>query len=183
MKMRMFISIDVGSTPYLIDMEKKLRGTKADLKLVEPKNIHLTLKFLGNVDQSTIENIGEVMETAVEEIHPFKSNLRGMGVFPNQNYMKVIWMGMEAGPIPKMASIIDEGLVKYGFKKEKRRFAPHITIARVKSGRKKEELAELINLNKDRNFGTVEVDRVRLKKSELSPKGPSYLTLKEAILK
>lgn len=181
--MRMFISIDVGSLPSLIDMEKKLGGTKADLRLVEPKNIHLTIKFLGNVDQLMIENIGKVMETAVEGIHPFKSNLRRMGVFPNQNYMKVIWIGMEGESIPKMASIIDEGLVKYGFKKEKRRFAPHITIARVKSGRKREELAELINLNKDRNFGTVEVDRIRLKKSELSPKGPSYLTLKEVILK
>ncbi|MCK4996411.1 MAG: RNA 2',3'-cyclic phosphodiesterase, partial [Thermoplasmatales archaeon] len=101
-------------------------------------------------------------------------------VFPNQNYIKVMWIGIENGEqIGKIASKIDEKISELGFEKERRRFSAHLTIARVKSAKNKEKLLELIEKYRDIEFGSLKVDTIKLKKSELTPKGPIYTILKE----
>jgi len=175
---RGFIAVDIDVFPKLLEFEKEIKETGANVKLVEPENVHITLKFLGDTNESRIDEIDKIMKDAVKGIDPFNIQLKGAGVFPNQNYIKVIWIGIKQGePIGVIASKIDEQLSKMGFKKEKRGFSPHLTIARVKSARGKDEILHVIAKYGDVQFVDIRVDSIKLKKSDLTPKGPIYTTL------
>jgi len=177
---RGFIAIDIGACPKLIEFEKEIKKTGADVKLVEPENVHITLKFLGDTEEMLVTEIEKIMNDAIKEISPFNIQLKGTGVFPNQNYIKVVWVGIKHGDlIGAIANEIDEKLSKFGFKREERKFSPHLTIARVKTSRNKEKLLQIIEKYSDIEFTDIRVDSVKLKKSDLTPKGPIYTTLKE----
>jgi len=177
---RGFIAIDIGASSKLIQLENEINKTGANVKLVEPKNIHITLKFLGDTDESLIDEIETIMKNAVEDIAPFNIQLKGTGVFPNQNYIKVVWIGIDKGEqIGDIARKIDESLSKLGFEKEKRGFSSHLTIAREKKKKNKEQLVKIIEKYNELEFADIKVDSITLKKSELTPQGPIYTTLKE----
>ncbi|UCH71793.1 MAG: RNA 2',3'-cyclic phosphodiesterase [Thermoplasmatales archaeon] len=177
---RGFIAIEINAFKKLIEFEKEIKKTYADVKIVEPENIHITLKFLGNTDESKTDQIEEIIKDAVKEVKPFKIRLKGTGVFPNKSYMKVIWVGIENGDkIILIANEINEKLVEIGFEKEKRKFSAHLTIARVRSAKNKERLLQKIQKYECVEFGDMEVKSVTLKNSDLTPKGPIYTTLKE----
>ena len=179
-KFRGFIAIDIDSFPKLVQFENEIKNSGANVKLVEPENIHITLKFLGDTDEKHTDRIEEIIKDAVKDSDSFEIKLKGAGVFPNQNYIKVMWIGIENGEqIGKIASKIDEKISELGFEKERRRFSAHLTIARVKSAKNKEKLLELIEKYRDIEFGSLKVDTIKLKKSELTPKGPIYTMLKE----
>jgi 2'-5' RNA ligase len=109
--------------------------------------------------------------------------LKGSGVFPNYNYIKVVWIGIEnIQNLGKISSSIDEGTSKFGFEKEKRKFSAHLTIGRVKSAKNKDRLLQIINKYSDVELGNIDVKSIKLKKSELTPKGPIYTTIKEVKL-
>ncbi|MCD6512128.1 MAG: RNA 2',3'-cyclic phosphodiesterase [Thermoplasmata archaeon] len=171
--MRAFIAIDVESE----EMKKllhDLRGIKARIKTVEDKNIHLTLKFLGEIDENMVENVKNAMKKSVEGEKPFIAELNGVGVFPNINYMRVIWVGFkDDGTIKRIQQRLDEELQKYSFKKEKD-FVPHVTIARVKGREGKENLKKFVEYNMSKSFGTINCDSIKLKKSTLTREGPIY---------
>ena len=117
------------------------------------------------------------MKTIIE---PFKINLKGAGVFPNPNYIKVIWVGItDPGPMPEIAKNLDQQLNGLGFKSEKRGFKPHITLGRVKTRKNKDQLKRLIINNEDRIFGEININSVKLIKSVLDSRGPTYYTLEE----
>jgi 2'-5' RNA ligase len=178
---RGFIAIDVKACPKLTEFENEIKKAGADIKLVEPENVHITLKFLGDTEEKMVDEIEKAMNDAVKEISSFNIQLKGTGVFPNQNYIKVVWIGIEHGdPIGTIAHEIDEKLSKLGFKKEEREFSHHLTIARVKTSRSKEKLLQVIEKYRDVEFTDMKVDSIKLKKSDLTPKGPIYTTLKEA---
>ena len=182
-KFRGFIAIDIGSFPKLIQFEKEIKDSGADVKLVEPENVHITLKFLGDTDEELIDQIEKIMKNAVKGVKPFKIQLIGSGVFPNQNYIRVTWIGIKNWEqIGTISKIIDEQISELGFEKEKRGFSAHLTIARVKSIKNKEKLLQVIEKYKDIEFGNFNFDSIKLKKSELTPKGPIYTTLKEVKL-
>lgn len=176
---RGFISVDIGALPELVRFGKELEGIEG-LRLVAPEKAHLTLKFLGNVDESKLEKIEEIMEKSVEGVKKFKLRLKGAGAFPNLNRPRVIWIGLESPEsLPKIANYLNENLQALGFEKEARAFSPHATIARVKILRDREKLQALIRKNGDKEFGELEISSIKLKKSVLTPKGPEYFTLKE----
>jgi 2'-5' RNA ligase len=180
MPFRAFIAVDVESTSRLSDLKRSLGESGASLKLVDLENIHLTLKFLGDTDENLVESIVEIMKTSVEGIEPFEIELRGTGVFPNPNYMKVIWVGLEnAGSLVAAAKTLNFELSKLGFKREKRGFHPHITVARVKGPKKKNKVQQILKDYKDEFFGSQKVECIRLKKSVLSMEGPTYSTIEE----
>ena len=179
-KFRGFIAIDIKSFPKLLEFEREIKNTGANVKLVEPENIHLTLKFLGDSDESLIDSIEEIMNDSVEDTQPFEINLKGAGVFPNERYIKVIWIGIQDGEqIAPIAKKIDEKVSKLGFEKEKRRFSSHLTIGRVKTAKNKDKLLQIIEKYRDVQFAKIKINFIKLKKSELTPKGPIYTTLKE----
>jgi 2'-5' RNA ligase len=180
---RGFIAIDIKATPQITTFEKEIAKTGADVKLVEPGNIHITIKFLGETDENHIDIIEQSMKESVLTIKPFPITLKGTGVFPNQNYMKVLWIGItDEGNIKTIVHAIDEKLEPLGFKKENRGFSPHLTVGRVKTARNKDQLLKVIENYKTVEFTIQKVQSITLKKSELTPKGPIYSTLREVPL-
>jgi len=180
---RGFIAIDIDVFSKLMEFEKEIKETGGNVKLVEPENVHITLKFLGDTNESRIDEIDKIMKDSVKGIDPFNIKLKGAGVFPNQNYIKVIWIGIKQDePIGIIVRKIDEQLSKIGFKKEKREFSSHLTIARVKSAKGKDGILRVIEKYRDIHFIDLRVDSIRLKKSDLTPKGPIYTTIKDVKL-
>ena len=179
-KFRGFIAVDIPVFSKILEFENDIINSGADVKLVELKNIHITLKFLGDIEEELIDNIEEVIKKSCENINPFKIVLKSSGVFPNYSYIKVVWIGIEnIENLGKISSSIDEGTSKFGFEKEKRKFSAHLTIGRVKSAKNKDRLLQIINKYSDVEFGNIDVKSIKLKKSELTPKGPIYTTIKE----
>jgi 2'-5' RNA ligase len=179
---RSFLAFDI-ETGAVLDrlaaVQKLLVQTDADLKLVKPQNIHITIRFLGNITPIMIEKIFEEMKKI--KFAPFKVQLKGLGAFPNSNYARVIWTGITAGAdqLKTVFSQLEPRLRDLGFTPDSKGFSPHLTIARVRSGRNKEQLAQLITEKAAYEFGDVNVKCLRLKKSDLTPRGPLYSTLKE----
>ncbi|MGD0979802.1 MAG: RNA 2',3'-cyclic phosphodiesterase [Candidatus Bathyarchaeia archaeon] len=179
---RSFVAFDIDSESVLkrlTEMQAMLMGTSADLKVVEPKNIHITMRFLGNVTASTVEQIFEGMKKV--QFVPFDVKICGVGAFPDVRYPRVVWAGITEGAdkLRGIFSQLEPHLRSLGFAPDPKGFSPHLTIARVRSGRNKAELAKFINENVGYEFGTVRAACLRLKRSELTPKGPIYSTLKE----
>jgi len=177
---RGFISIDIGALSNIVEFEKKIKQTGAIVKLVEPENIHITLKFLGDTDEEKIDEIEKIIKKSVEGIKPFNIQLKSTGVFPNEKYIKIVWLGIQnSEKIAKIASKIDKGLSEIGFSREKREFSPHLTIARVKSAKNKDKILKIIENDKEFEFADIIVESIKLKKSDLTQKGPIYNTLIE----
>jgi 2'-5' RNA ligase len=180
--LRSFLAFDIETGTVLDRLaaaQKLLVQTGAHLKLVEPQNIHITIRFLGNIAPKMIEKIFEEMKQV--KFAPFKVQLKGLGAFPNPNYARVIWTGITAGAdqLKNVFSQLEPHLRDLGFTPASKGFNPHLTIARVRSGRNKVQLSQLITEKAAYEFGDVNAKCLRLKKSDLTPRGPVYSTLKE----
>lgn len=181
-QIRSFVSIDVDDNRVLSEVDSvasSLLSLGGDLKPVGRENIHLTLKFLGNVDSVRIEDIKLALGKV--KFSPFQMEIKGAGAFPSLSRMSVIWVGIEKGwtqiqEVYEQTETLFSGL---GFPRESRTFSPHITIARVRTGRRRDEIASLLRRLEDKSFGTFTADKVRLKQSVLSGSGPRYSTLLE----
>jgi 2'-5' RNA ligase len=163
----------------LTEVQGFLVNTRADLKVVEPKNIHITLRFLGNVTPKMAEEVFESMKKV--QFVPFDVKICGLGAFPDVRYPRVVWAGITEGAdqLRGIFTQLEPSLRSLGFAPDSKGFSPHLTIARVRSGRNKAELARLIRENVSYEFGTVRAACLRLKRSDLTPRGPIYSTLKE----
>jgi 2'-5' RNA ligase len=181
---RGFIAVDIPANKKIQEIEKEIKQTNPNIKLVETENIHITLKFLGDVQETLIDNIEQIITSAIQGVQPFSVKLQHTGVFPNVNYIKIIWIGIyDNGILSTITSKLEDQLESLGFPKEQRGFSPHLTIGRVKTAEHKEKLLQIIRKYEQEEFGDLIIDRVLLKKSELTPKGPIYSNLKEIILK
>jgi RNA 2',3'-cyclic 3'-phosphodiesterase len=179
---RGFLAFDIDNE----DVKKKLTHiqtqavqTGADLKLVEPDNIHMTIRFLGDITLNMADKIFEEMKKI--QFKPFPVQLTGLGVFPSLNYPRVLWTGIAQGAeqLQNVVNQIEPKLQSLGFPPDRNPFSPHLTIARVRSAQNKAQLADFVTKNTKSDFRGVEAKCLRLKRSELTPKGPIYSTLKE----
>ncbi|HID94294.1 MAG TPA: RNA 2',3'-cyclic phosphodiesterase [bacterium (Candidatus Stahlbacteria)] len=176
--MRTFVAIKIPKEirDELTKLEDDLREgvlREAPIKWVEPQNIHLTLKFIGEVDEKKLEAIKTGLKRVLREFSPFRVSFSGVGGFPNLRRPKVIWVGVEEGKqtVISLATKIEDELERYGIPKEKREKSPHITIGRVKrpivlDSKIEEELKFYAE--------SFKVAEIFLIKSELTPKGPIY---------
>ena len=175
MTFRAFIAAEVPFSTELERYSMAVKASGAPVKMVDLRNIHITLKFLGDTDEGLVPDIERVMKSAVAGVPPFRMRLKGAGAFPNLGRISVVWAGIEgAENLGAIARKIDEGLKPLGFEPEKRRFSPHVTIARVRDGRNTRELAQVIRDWEAGEFGEVTVNSIILKKSVLTPRGPVY---------
>lgn len=175
----MSIEISDEIKQQLVNVQEKLTTTGADLKLVEPQNIHLTLRFLGDVSEGRIEEVKNAIRGAGKIAEPYDLKVEGLGVFPHPGYIRVIWAGVGDGHDSTTAirKRLDKNLANIDFPPSDKEFTPHITFARMRSGKAKNEIANLVKEMSDKHFGTCRVDAIELKKSELTKKGPIYSTL------
>jgi len=182
---RSFIAFDMESESIIkriVDAQSLLTKTGADLNLVEPKNIHITVRFLGNITMAMVEKIYEEMKKV--QFIPFDVKIQGVGAFPNMRYPRVVWAGITEGAdqLRSIFNQLEPRLRSLGFAPDPKGFSPHLTIARVKSGRNKAELVKCLIEYANYEFGVVHAACLRLKRSDLTPKGPIYSTLKEYCL-
>jgi 2'-5' RNA ligase len=179
---RSFLAFDLENEAVrkkLAAAQNLLVQTGADLKLVEPQNIHMTIRFLSDITPDMVEKVFEEMKKV--QFAPFDARINGLGAFPDLHYPRVVWAGIteDADQMKNVFSQLEPRLQRLGFTPDPKGFNPHLTIARVKSGKNKAHLAEFITKNATYDFGTVNAKCLRLKKSDLTPRGPVYATLKE----
>ncbi len=178
--LRSFIAIELPETvkSALSELQGELKKCGADVRWVKPDNIHLTLKFLGDVEENIVEGIIDSLKGTCGKHSTFSLELSGIGVFPNKKSPRVLWVGLTGSKIlPIIQQEIDTGMATLGFKQEKRRFAPHLTLGRFKSSSGKKELADKMNLDMNTAFGLIEVNSVSLMRSDLGPAGAKHTTI------
>ena len=174
---RTFIAIDL--TPEVRERMRgpqgALAGCRARLTVVKPPSIHITLKFLGEVDEKTLRRIKEVLSAL--RFEPFEITLGGVRGNP-PTLPRVIWSeARDGGGSRRLFGLVEEALVPLGIPKEKRAYTPHATLARVK--RFDPSLLPVLKSLEAEEFGSCTVSSVKLKKSTLTPEGPIYEDLLE----
>ena len=186
-KIRAFIAISISSDikQELAALIDKLKTSGADVKWVNPENIHLTLKFLGYISPEKIEEVKKVLDGIKSKFTPFKITFSGVGAFPKLSYPKVIWVGIQNGKddAKRIYELLETELEKAGFEKEERAFSAHLTIGRVRSGKNKAALKPAIESLSFSSDKILEVEHITLFQSTLTPKGPVYTPLYEARIK
>ncbi len=179
---RSFIAFDINNESVVErfrEIQESLLKTGADLRPVEPKNIHITMRFLGDITLQMIDRIHDAMGKV--SFSAFDCQIRGLGVFPDLRYPRVVWAGITRGAV-ELRGIFDQlepSFRQLGFRPDSKGFSPHLTLARVRTGRNKSELGSFVQSSSDYEFGFVKADCLRLKKSVLTPRGPIYSILKE----
>lgn len=180
--MRTFIAVELPEQikKEIEVLQAPLKKTNAFVSWVKPGNIHITLKFLGEVPEEKINEVFSACEAALKNAGKFKMNLKGMGAFPDFRRPRVIWVGAGKGgeELSDMATKIEEEIEKIGYPKEKRKFSAHFTIGRVKSPKNIEKLIELVK-SSDFETADIEVSEVTVMKSQLHPAGAIYTPLKK----
>ncbi len=173
--MRAFLGIPISEEikPKILEIQRKF--SKFDIKFVEPENLHFNIKFFKEIKDEEVKKLKQILEEISEKFEPFEIVIKGLGVFPNKNYIRVIWLGVKDGYdiITSLAETIQDSIEVLGFLKEEK-FIPHLTLGRVKTGRNKNELRILIEELEDIEIGKMKVDAIVLFKSKLTPKGPIY---------
>ena len=181
--MRTFLAIEIE--PYI---KNKINETQqiiedcesAKIKYVETENIHLTLKFFGDVDNNKLEEIDDIIIQSIKNYEQYNIKVVNIGAFPNIYHPKVIWTGItdKEKTTIKLIKELDKKFSKIGFKKEKD-YVPHITIGRVKNISNTNKLSQTIKNLKKRYHGKMKVKKICLKSSQLTPNGPIYENIKE----
>lgn len=183
--MRLFIAINISEEikAGLKKIADKLKEIDADVKWVRPEGMHITLKFLGNVDENRKDKIMHVLEEISARKSPFTVTFQGVGVFPDLKRPRVVWIGIEKGreELKDIAKELDAHLSGLGFLKEAREFSVHLTLGRVKSSRGREKLVEVLesyNIILPELF----VQKISLMESILKREGAEYRKVREVCL-
>ena len=177
---RTFICIEVPKSikERIGTLQQTAGRHEAKISWVKPSNIHLTLKFLGDVEAARIPAVGSAVERAARLSRPFEIEVGGAGCFPSANRPRVFWVGLTAIPdgLARLHALIEQELVREGFAPDGRKFSPHLTIGRVRSPKNAARVAEdLIATGFEREkFQTTEVIVMR---SDLNPSGSIYTPL------
>jgi 2'-5' RNA ligase len=180
---RSFLAIELPGTiqKKIEEVQGDLKSSHADVRWVSPEKIHLTLKFLGNIEESRIESIIKSIEEPACTTPTVHLSVRGMGAFPHFKNPRVIWIGLVDGNkvLSSFQKRLDTSLEKIGFQAEDRPFQPHLTLGRAKSNRGRDELIGRMEKYREEEFGDFQVERVILFRSDLKPSGPIYTLLRE----
>lgn len=177
--MRLFVALDLTDAirAALRDLLQRLERARADVRWVRPEGIHLTLKFIGEVDPEKILPIKQGL-VHVSSPSPVGLAVRGLGYFPNERRPRVLWVGTKATEnITDLAAQVEAVLEPLGIARENRAYVPHLTLGRFKSAGSLDRLQEEIAALPATEFGQLETGEFFLFQSRLSPKGAEYTKL------
>ena len=178
---RTFIAININRSRALSRLveEYKIRLKEEKIKWVDPANLHLTLAFLGEINEDQIIKVGEIMNEAADNCSPFEIIFSGTGVFRNIKQPRVIWLAIEAPQsLYDLQKDICAALIKKDLYRDEKPFRPHLTLGRMKYIDNKEALSNLINSSEGINLPPQTVNELLLYESILKPEGPVYQPLK-----
>jgi len=171
-------------TTRICDIQERLKSYRLPVRWVKPENVHLTLKFLGEISLSTIDGIAEVIEATVRDFSPLILFTNGLGVFPGIKKPRVIWIGISGDikPLSEIQANLETNLEIKGFAKENRPFKSHLTLGRVKGDIHPENLIDILRSFSDFSSEPFEAKELVLYKSELKPSGALYTKLQTLYL-
>lgn len=175
--MRCFLAVQVPeeAKEKISELIPSLQG--GAFKIVPQQNMHLTMKFLSELDDALLEKVKQAVAPAAARHSPFQATLQGVGAFPSENYIKVLWVGITPkADYVSLQKEIDLSLKPIGFRPE-RDYRPHLTIARVREVSDKPKLQQFISSHKTSPFGPVQVSSVSLMQSQLGKGAPVYSEL------
>lgn len=177
--MRLFIALQIPSSvrDNLAALLASMRAITKEPRWVRAENLHVTLKFLGEVAEERVDAIrsalGEIRSATAVAL-----DFRRLGFFPNEKHPRVFWAGMEApANLKTLAGDIEGAMEKLGIPRETREFSPHLTLARFERPRIPEALRKLIAENQQREFGSLRTNEFHLIQSKLKPAGAEYTTV------
>jgi 2'-5' RNA ligase len=183
---RSFIAIETPPEVKadIVKVQEGLRTTNADVRWESIEKFHITLKFLGNVEEPRLNTLADRLQEALGAFAPFNITYQGVGCFPNQHHPRVVWIGAENedGTLSRIQETIEEAAEQMGFQREERQFHPHITIGRVKGSKNLKALvSELGNASFAPHAAIIR--DVLLMKSDLKSTGSVYSALRTYQLK
>jgi 2'-5' RNA ligase len=181
---RAFIAIKISADiqEKLLGIQKKLKQSDTHISWVNPENIHLTIQFLGNIEESQVPQIVSELHESASVVSPFQLQVGYAGAFPNLRYPRVVWIGVtddEDDSLKTLQEDISARLQTLGFEQEEGRFKPHLTLGRVRSQKNKSNLVRAIEAIVNIWVGEISVDAIYLIKSELKSTGAEYTDLAE----
>lgn len=174
--MRLFIAINLPAEwkELLTQPQESIAWLGKGVRWAEPTGMHLTLKFLGDVERDTAEKIGASLQTVARTCHPFSMRMAGTGVFPNPRRPRVFWAGITApNELHDLQRNVEDEMELLGFPKEERDFHPHLTVARIKDPIGKKRITDAFLSFKMRSE-LFQVDHMSLMRSHLSSEGARY---------
>ncbi|MFB6162143.1 MAG: RNA 2',3'-cyclic phosphodiesterase [Halococcoides sp.] len=180
MARRLFVRIEVSTLADAIADVQAPFAEAAGIDPTDPEQAHVTLKFLGDTESDRLPVVREAIDGAVADadIAPFEARLGGLGVFPDFEYITVIWIGVREGAseMVRLHEALEARTTALGFDPTDHEFTPHVTIGRMRHAGGKERVQELI-AERDPDLGTVSVDAIELTESHLDGDGPTYEVL------
>jgi 2'-5' RNA ligase len=182
--MRCFIAIDITEDirAELADLQKQLQGRvdirRGDVKWVEPEGMHLTLKFLGEVPDSGIVEVCNIVKDVAETHEAFDFSIREVGSFGGRS-ARVLWVGagLDSPELLALQQDLEDELAEAGWPKEGRQFSGHLTLCRIRNSKAGEKLAEAAKQCKDYDLGAIRAGAIAVYESRLTPQGPIYIRL------
>lgn len=183
---RAFIAVEIApdTITRIGAVIERLKPRSAAIRWVGAGNFHLTLKFLGNIDESQIEPIGAALFDALHLFPRLTINAKGLGVFPNPRRPRVLWVGLVGNEIVSLQAKVELALTPLGIAPEEKKFTPHLTIGRWRHGERTDgTLEQELGRWSDYEFGVSPIDEVILFQSDLKPAGAIYRRLKVVALK
>ena len=188
---RTFIAVDI---PHSVQdaLQQKINALyknigASPIRWVKADTIHLTLKFLGDVSASSVEDLTQILRTAADAHHPFDISIGGLGSFPNSKRARVLFIRIQApAALEALQRGIESGAARLGYKPESRSFSPHLTIGRVRQRASSGDLQKIHRVLEETTIdvlGIARVDSVHLYKSDLKPTGAVYTKLFSALLR
>ena len=177
--MRLFVALEIPSDvrENLAALLKSLRVVSPQTRWVRPENLHVTLKFIGEVPETRLAAIRSAI-AGVRSDQPVTLDFRGLGFFPNDEHPRVFWVGIAASQnLKSVAADIDKAMEKLGIPREQRPFSPHLTLARFEPPGLSDKLRSAIQENAARDFGSLRTSQFHLIESKLESSGAEYTTL------
>ena len=177
---RAFVAVPIE--PVMIqkisEVQSQLQENLTGIRWVAEENLHFTLKFLGSVEDKKVASIMQALEEALRPVQCFSLVGKGIGVFPKLKRARVLWIGLQGQGLHRIAAEVETALEPLGFSRERRDFAPHLTLGRWRNpGLQPQRLREQIERWQDYDFGQSKVDEVVLFQSVLKPTGAVYSPL------
>jgi len=185
-RIRTFIGVDVGKSirDRLIALQGTLGQAGTDVKWVEPANLHVTLLFLGEVEDRQVAKICAMVAETTANHQSFRLSVEGAGAFPTPRRPRILWAGIGDGADALVAlhDDLETPLTKLGYRREGRRYKPHVTLGRIRSTAPADDLARALAQQATWKAGETLVHELHVMSSELTPRGPNYTTLSRARL-